>query len=230
MDVYGFMRENRPYFEDFVARSTYHSNAIEGSTLTLPETYAILWNDDSMVVKATPRELYEAVNHKYALSLAMEDDSPELKESLVKAVAAQVGKNINEISGYRRVQVVIRGAEHVPPSPQAVVQQMMELVYRRNLDVREGRDAFEREADFHIGFERIHPFEDGNGRTGRILMNRGLMVSGLPPVVIPKDARADYFVLIADRDVAGLASLMRDLSQAEAARMEAFAACTTPPE
>ncbi len=65
-----FMRDHQAYFEDYVTRSTYHSNAIEGSTLSYAETYAILWNDNSMKVTATARELYEVINHKYALGVA----------------------------------------------------------------------------------------------------------------------------------------------------------------
>lgn len=103
------------------------------------------------------------------------------RESLIKAIAEQINKSINDISGYRRVQVMIRGAEHIPPAPQQVVSLMMELVYAYNLDIRGGSDPFEREAEFHIRFERIHPFEDGNGRTGRILLNRGLLLSDVAP-------------------------------------------------
>ena len=223
MDVFAFMKQHKDYFEDFITRSTYHSNAIEGSTLSLPETYAILWNDNSMSIKATARELYDAINHKYAVSLAFANTSPELSESLVKAVAEQVNKNINEICGYRTVQVMIRGAEHIPPGPQRVVSMMMELVYAYNQDVRSGRDPYEREADFHIRFERIHPFEDGNGRTGRILLDRGLAASGLAPAVISIDDRAEYLGLIASRDVQGLARLLRRVSEAEARRMDVFA-------
>lgn len=69
MDVIKFMREHRTYFEDFVTRGTYHSNAIEGNTLSYAETYAILFNDNSMKVTATARELYEAINPS-TLSLA----------------------------------------------------------------------------------------------------------------------------------------------------------------
>ena len=100
--------------------------------LSFPETYAILWNDNSMSIKATARELYDAINHKYALSLTLGDGSVELRESLIKAIAEQINKSINDISGYRRVQVVIRGAEHIPPAPQQVVSLMMELVYAYN--------------------------------------------------------------------------------------------------
>lgn len=224
MTPYEYMWADRAYFEDFVSRATYHSNAIEGNTLTLAETYAIQWNDSSMRVTATARELYEAINLKYALTVAMEDSEPELRESLVKRVAREVSRNVGELDDYRRTQVMIRGAEHVPPSPQQVRPMMMELVYAYNLDVRNGRDAFEREAEFHIRYERIHPFEDGNGRTGRILLQRGLMLSGIAPAVISRDSRAEYLGLIAGRDVSGLAALLARTSAGEQARIEAFAA------
>ena len=64
MDALQFTRDHQAYFEDYVTRSTYHSNAIEGSTLSFAETYAILWNDNTMKVTATARELYEAALHE----------------------------------------------------------------------------------------------------------------------------------------------------------------------
>jgi Fic family protein len=71
MTMVDFVRGHREYFEDFITRSTYHSNALEGSTLSYAETYAVIFNDNSITVKAEPRELYEAINHKYALDLVL---------------------------------------------------------------------------------------------------------------------------------------------------------------
>ncbi len=221
MDALRFMREHNDYFEDFVTRSTYHSNAIEGSTLSYAETYAILWNDSSLKVTATARELYEAINHKYALATAAEGIDEPLTERLVKAVARDINRNINEVDGYRRVPVMIRGAEHLPPAPNQLHQLMMQLVWERNHG--EDDEPFLREARFHIRFERIHPFEDGNGRTGRILINRGLMGSGLAPVVIPIEERAEYMECLAQGDAEGLAAMLQRLSASEAERMERFA-------
>ena len=221
MDVAAFMHDNREYFEDFITRSTYHSNAIEGSTLSYAETYAILWNDNSLRVTATARELYEAINHKYALDVALGNLEDPLSERLIKDVAQAINKNINEIGGYRTVSVLIRGAEHIPPRPNQINQLMMQLVYERNHD--DAADPFDREARFHIRFERIHPFEDGNGRTGRILVNRGLVKEGLAPVVVPFELRAAYLELLAQGDAEGLAAMFRDLSAKEEERIARFA-------
>ena len=228
MDAAGFMRENRAYFEDFVTRSTYHSNAIEGSTLSYAETYAVLFNDNSLTVTATARELYEAINHKYALDMAMRSLEDELTERLIKDIAACINKNINELRGYRSVQVVIRNAEHLPPAPNKVNQLMMQLVHEYNHD--ELGDPFLKEARFHLHFERIHPFEDGNGRTGRILMNRGFMQAGLAPVVIPLERRADYLELLASQDAEALADMLRDLEQDERQRIATFTTLPDKPQ
>ena len=222
-DVYAFMRADRAYFEDFISRSTYHSNAIEGNTLSLAETYALQFSDNSLKVTATPREIYEAINYKYALTAAMASGG-ELADTDVIAIAKAINRNIGEIGGYRRVQVVIRGAEHMPPAPGQVNQMMHTLLHDYALDLEEEVDPFIREAGFHIRFERIHPFEDGNGRTGRILMSRGLLASGLPPAVIRADSRAEYLSLIAERDIDGLARMMSRLSSEEAERIESFSA------
>lgn len=221
MDVVGFMRNNREYFEDFITRSTYHSNAIEGSTLSYAETYAILFNDNSLRVTATARELYEAINHKYALNKALQTLGEPLSERLIKEIAIAINKNINEIGGYRTVSVLIRGAEHIPPQPNQINQLMMQLVYEHNHD--EDTDPFVREARFHIRFERIHPFEDGNGRTGRILLNRGILAAGLAPVVVPFECRAEYLALLANGDAEALAEMFRELSRAEEERIARFA-------
>lgn len=74
MRILDFILNNNEYLEDLITRSTYHSNGIEGSTLTYAETYAILYNDNSFVINGKePRELYEAINHKEALNMVFEN-------------------------------------------------------------------------------------------------------------------------------------------------------------
>ena len=102
---------NEEYLEDFVTRCTYHSNAIEGSSLTFAETYAILYNDNSFKIDAKePREIYEAINHKPALEevfLHIQSDEKQLTEKMIKKINGIINRNIKDFEGYRKVQVFI---------------------------------------------------------------------------------------------------------------------------
>lgn len=220
MQLSEFIKSNNAYFEDYITRCTYHSNAIEGNTLSFAETYAILFNDNTLTVKAQPRELYEAINHKYALSYVLDHLADDLTESMIKHIAIQINKNIMEISGYRTTQVFIRGAEHIPPAPNMLNQAMMYYVH--NYNNTSFGSIFEKVARQHIEFESIHPFADGNGRTGRLLINYELLRNNVPPVVIPKENRTEYFNYIANKDAAGLASYFKSLSDNEQKRIEHF--------
>ncbi len=204
--------KNQSYYENFITRSTYHTNSIEGSTLTYADTYAIIFNDNSFKVSAKPREIYEAINHKYALSSMLEAirNEEQLSERLIINLAVLINKNIRDISGYRTVPVLIRGAEHHPIPPKDIKQAMLYYVYNYNHD--DGCSIYEKIADYHIRFERIHPFEDGNGRTGRLLINFGLLSDGKAPIVIDQDDRSEYFEYLAKQDVIGLAGYIKDKS------------------
>ena len=92
-------------------------------------------------------------------------------------------------------------------------------VYNYNNDIE---DIFLKIAKYHIEFEKIHPFEDGNGRTGRQLLNYELLKNDLPPVVISKDERVKYFEFIRKNDSSGLAEWFKELSNAEEQRMQKF--------
>lgn len=228
LDTMDFILGNQPYFEDFITRSTYHSNAIEGSTLSYAQTYAIIFNDNSMTVSATPREIYEAINHKYALDYVFHHIDEPLSERMIKEIAQCINKNINEFSGYRTGQVFIRGAEHIPPPPAMVPTQMMYFVH--NYNNTEYSSLFEKIAANHIALERIHPFSDGNGRTGRLLLNFELIRNNVAPVVIPKEVRADYMALIAGQQTAELAGFLQEFSQVEQQRMDVFLQAEQAPQ
>ncbi len=220
MSIKDILFENQDYFEDFISRSTYHTNAIEGNTLSYAETYAILFNDNDFKISATPREIYEAINHKHAISYILNHLDEELSERLIKETAVLINKNISEIAGYRTVSVRIKGAQHVPPAPNQIPQQMMYFVYHYNHT--EYEDIFQKLAENHIRYERIHPFEDGNGRTGRLILNFELLRNNMPPIVIPKDDRTKYFEMLAAQDSQRLAGFFKDLCQEEKQRIAAF--------
>lgn len=222
MTILEFMLNNKEYWEDFITRSTYHSNAIEGSTLTYAETYAILYNDNSFKIQGKePREIYEAINHKKALELVFQNiqSNGEFDERFIKQLNEVVNKDIKGIEGYRTVQVFIQGSEHIPPEPEKVPNLMMYYIYNYEHDEQ---DIFTKIAKYHIEFEKIHPFEDGNGRTGRLLINYELMKNNIFPVVIEKEDRIKYFEYLKDNDSLGLADWLKELSNRERDRIKKF--------
>ena len=222
MNILEFVLKNKEYLEDLITRSTYNSNAIEGSTLTYAETYAILYNDNSFKIQGKePREIYEAINHKKALESLFEhlQEGKELDEQFIKNINEIINKNIKDTEGYRKVQVFIRGSEYIPPEPEKIPNLMMYYIYNYN-NCKE--DIFSKIAKYHIDFERIHPFEDGNGRTGRILINYELLKNNLSPIVIEKDDRVKYFELLRNNDSINLAKWLKELSTSEEKRMQKF--------
>ena len=220
MTISEFIKSSPDHLRNFITRCTYHSNGIEGNTLSYAETYAIIFNDNSFKVNAQPREIYEAINHKYALGCVLDNLNEELTENFIKKLGIMINKNINEIDGFRTSQVFINGADHIPPAPEQIHQKMMYFVYNYNHTVYES--IFEKAAAAHIEFEQIHPFSDGNGRTGRLLINYELLKNNLPPVIIPKDSRAEYFKHIADYDISGLSEMFKELCKAEGDNLKQF--------
>ncbi len=172
---------------------TYHSNAIEGNTLTLRETKVVL--EGITVGGKSMREHFEAINHRDAI-LYVEDivtESEELSERQIKDIHKLVLKGIDddEAGRYRRENVVIAGASTTPPSFLHLPERMALL-----LDWYKGASTLHpimRAAVLHTRFEEIHPFIDGNGRTGRLLMNLELMKAGYAPAVIQKEDRLAYY-------------------------------------
>ena len=222
MTIFEFILNNKDYLEDLITRSTYHSNAIEGSTLTYAETYAILYNDNSFKIQGKkPREIYEAINHKNALDLVFKNlqNKDLFDERFIKSLNETINKNIKETDEYRTVQVFIRGSEHIPPAPEKIPNLMNYYVYNYNNDTQE---IFNKIAKYHIEFEKIHPFEDGNGRTGRLLLTYELLKNNLPTVVISKEDRVKYFEFLRNNDILGLAKWFNVLSNEELKRMEKF--------
>ena len=217
MNLVDFILDNQGYYEDFLTRFTYHSNAIEGSTLTYAETYAILFNDNTFKIdQKEPRKIYEAINHKKAMLLLLDklkSKDNSLTEAFIKQINEIINCDILNTKGYRNVKVMIRGSEHIPPEPEKINNLMLYFVYYYNNSVDD--DIFEKVAKYHIEFESIHPFEDGNGRTGRLLINFELLKNNIFPIVIPKEERIKYFEYLRNKDVIGLSNWLRELSDNE---------------
>lgn len=214
------IKESQEYYENFITRSVHSSNKIEGNTLSYAETYAIIFNDNSFSLSdVKPREIYEAINLKYALQESLKQQDNEINSSLIVKLNEIINKNIKDTSGYRKIPVFIRGADFVPPEAKYVPNMMMEQLYLYNHSTL---PLLERIADFHIQFEHIHPFEDGNGRTGRLLINHELIRNNELPIVIPDNKRAEYFEYLQNYDVKGLANMIKELQMIEKEKINSY--------
>lgn len=221
--IIDFLTDNKEYLEDFITRSTYNSNAIEGSTLTYAETYAVIFNDNSFKIQGKePREIYEAINHKKALEYMFENlkEKELLNDNFIKELNKIINKDIKEIEEYRKIQVFIRGAEYIPPAPEKIQNLMFYFI--DNYNNFSNDDIFFKIAKFHIDFEKIHPFEDGNGRTGRLLINYELLQNNIPPIVISKEDKTKYFELLQKENIEDLAIWFKRLSLQEEERLKIF--------
>ena len=180
--------------DEFIIENTYNSNAIEGNTLTLRETALILAEGITIAEKPL-REHLEVIGHRdafeYVMSLA--NGSTELTEGVIKDIHSLVLMNDVENKGkYRSVPVTIVGAVHTPPQPYDVPVQMSELISDYE-NMKQGKHIIEAIAEFHLRFEGIHPFIDGNGRTGRLILNLELVKAGLLPINIKFADRRTYY-------------------------------------
>lgn len=185
--------------EEFLIDFTYNSNAIEGNTLTLQETALIL--KEGITIDEKPlKEHLEAVGHKDAFYYVEElvKEKVELSEKVVKDIHTLVLMDkLHNRGVYRRIPVTILGAIHEPPQPYLVPILMEQLISEYHNEMKE-RHIIEKIALFHLKFEAIHPFIDGNGRTGRLILNLGLMKEGYPPINIKFKDRKKYYNCFSD--------------------------------
>jgi excisionase family DNA binding protein len=168
--------------EEFLVEYTYNSNAIEGNTLTLRETAIVL--SGITIDKKPLKEHLEAVGHRDAFLFVekLVKEKTKLTESVIKQIHSLVLMDRPEDRGvYRYTPAKIMGAGYESTQPHLVAIKMEELI-RKYAGNKKTMHIIERVARFHLEFEGIHPFFDGNGRTGRLLINLELMQNGYPPI------------------------------------------------
>jgi Fic family protein len=170
----------------------YNSNAIENSTLTLQDTEDILLRD-AVKRDHDVREIYEAKNLA-KITESLLDNPVQLNEALILSLHKHLLNGIrDEWAGrFRSGKEWVRVGAHVGANPDFVEKLIKELIndYKQHDD----RYFLDNIAHFHAEFEIIHPFNDGNGRLGRVLINLQLMVLGYPPVIIQnKSKHTSYY-------------------------------------
>lgn len=188
--------------EDFVIRFTYNSNAIEGNRLTLRQT-ALILKDKVIPSGVRAQDYNEAINGKECLDY-LKTYKGELNTRFLEKVNEILTKNTGVTYGgrIRFFDVKIEGSTHVPPTHTEVKKHMLNLFkwYSAN---KNKLHPFELAAMTHARLTWIHPFEDGNGRTARAVMNLILMKKGFPVFFIPFEKREEYYQSLDAADKGG---------------------------
>lgn len=202
------------FSKDFSFRFCWSSNAIEGNTLSLDETVALIEYDE--VKAGKPYSHYKEAKSLYrAISESMLPFHQEpISESWIKKNNAIIMESSGE---YRKGPVYVGSlveAVYYPPAAEEVPTLMNRFLQTINFELEKLTEIMEKVAKTHFDFERIHPFPDGNGRVGRMILNQQLINNGLLPVAIgPKgDYRRSF--LIYDRS-ADMSKLIHELCKAE---------------
>jgi len=199
--------------EDIRLRHTYHSDAIEGNTLTLQETKLVL--EEGVTIGGKPlKDHVEAKNDAEAFDLMVklvhakksvsQDIIQEIHEIVTKGILGESGK-------YRTENVRITGSKTTPPSYSKIVKLMGEYISNiKELKLQPIKKA----AFIHHELVLIHPFLDGNGRVSRLVTNLYLMKEGYPPVVLKKEDRRKYYQVLQRADESDLSPFANFIAQA----------------
>lgn len=224
----GALLTNREYFLDLYVRMAHHSTAIEGNTLSLDETASIILND--FIPRAiNDREFYEVRNYKLLLPHFVEKlkNKVAIDNELIKFFHSFIMRDLHEQAGvFKKLDNAIIGAEFDTAKPYLVptlLKEMCNNLYFR-LE-RASNDSQKLEAIFeaHIAFERIHPFSDGNGRTGRLLIIYSCLENNLVPIVIPKKYKASYIAYLRSGTMdAEMLDFIQDIQAKELLRIRKF--------
>jgi len=192
-----------------ISEAVYNSNAIENSTLTLQETEKILLELE-LSRNVSLREVYEAKNLARVIEyIRNKAQSERMGMALMLLLHKMLMTNIDEsIAGrFRGPNEFVRIGTHIAPAPEHV-ERLIELAIE-NYFIDNKSFLTDKVARFHLEFERIHPFNDGNGRIGRILNNFLFICSGFPPITIfNKDKYKSYYPAFQGYERSGKTSIM----------------------
>ena len=186
-------------FENFILCFAVNSTSIEGNTINLKEA-GELFTRNKIPKNKTLREVYDLENTKKVI-LFLKENLPKINESIIIKIHDMLLENIDKRTGFRTHEIKIFGQPFKPAPVRYIKADMKILIdwYNKN---KTKFNPLVLAILFHHKFEKIHPFSDGNGRTGRILINHILDLAKYPPTIITKRFRGDYISAMNDADKA----------------------------
>lgn len=182
----------------------YHSGRIENDKVTYHDTREIFEHDGVTSYTGDLRTLFEIRNAKEANEMLLNafQEKRKFDEPFIKELHRVLTQNtydtrrwqLGERPGEYKHHDYVTGKEEIGAAPEDVAEEMGELL--SELTEIQDRNVLTAAAYFHVKFENIHPFADGNGRVGRLAMNYFLIMHGHPPIVIHEEDRRDYFTAL----------------------------------
>jgi len=188
--------KNTPLLDKLTLFLTYHTNTIEGSTLTLSEVKDVLDDANKVLSNKTAREQIEARNHRAAMFYLLDELASKGKdfkwtEQIILNIHLRLMNTlISNAGSYRNHGVRIMGSAAVLANHAKVNRLMNDFITDLNVPAK---DIIENIAKLHARFELIHPFSDGNGRTGRLVMLIQALQNGLMPPLVVKERKKAYY-------------------------------------
>ncbi|MBN2517892.1 MAG: Fic family protein, partial [Candidatus Altiarchaeota archaeon] len=188
--------QKKDLFDRFTANFTYESNALEGNSLTLKDVNMVLF-ENKVVEGGDLREVYETKNSREVVDLILANKFKMGEKDIIRMHRMLV-KDMGIATGYKKIPNYLLGGRVRTTPPEQVGEEMKALLnwYESEKDMYPLKKA----ALFHGKFERIHPFDDGNGRVGRFLLNVILVNAGYAPLIIRKSQRVAYLNALEDFD------------------------------
>ena len=206
------------YIDDLNVRMTHHSNAIEGNTLTLNETASIIL-DDTIPNAMSKREFLEVLNYSDALKFLLSElQNNTIDIYMIKEINKILLNRLNHNAGNFMDNFETASSRETPYKIKEWFDNMEYQLKNSNSDSEKLKIILEN----HIKFERIHPFSDGNGRTGRLVMLALMLENNLTPFVITVEDRAKYMDILRSQDIENFINLVEPLIEKEKKRISAF--------
>ena len=189
--------QRKDLFDRFTVNFTYESNAIEGNSLTLKDVRIVLF-EKTMIKGKELREIYETINSRKVVDWILRKKFKVAEKDLIRMHKMLV-QNMEIATGYKKIPNFLLDRNVKTAPPERVAAEMEKLV-RFYEGSKKTMHPLQLAARFHGMFEKIHPFDDGNGRVGRFLANVALANQGYPPIIIRKTQRIAYFKALEDFD------------------------------
>lgn len=227
MNLLEFMLQSKEYMQDYLVRMTHHSTAIEGNTLTQEQTASILL-DGVICGNVLEREYYEVRNYKKTMPFVLQciQEGQVLTNQIIQNIHALVMENLLENAGnFKILPNLIIGANFETTKPYLVPTRIHELCDNLDYQLQNTQDKDQKLKAIlkaHFDFERIHPFSDGNGRVGRMLIFYSCLQENIIPPIIQKEDKSLYISFLREERLDDLFALAKQIQEKEKERINIF--------